>query len=95
MDDGAKCHYLKCWPQFFEPTARGLMPFNLRKNDRDFQAGDLVVMYEWDPEVESETEGYTGREVHGTITQVIEGLGDGYVALAIEWTDGIYTKAGT
>jgi hypothetical protein len=43
-------------------------------------------MYEWDPEVESETEGYTGREVHGTITQVIEGLGDGYVALAIEWT---------
>ena len=95
MTDDRKCHYLKCWPQFFEPTASGLMPFNVRKNDRDFRAGDMVVMYEWDPNTASEAEGYTGREVRGTITQVIEGLGDGYVALGIEWTDGIYPKAGT
>ena len=60
-------------------------------------------MYEWIPENAKgrEAEGYTGREVRGNITYLmdatsIEGaLEPGYVVLGIEWTDGIYPKAGT
>ena len=95
-------HFLKVWPQFFEPIARGQMPFDVRKNDRDFRAGDKVVMYEWIPENAKgrEAEGYTGREVRGNILHVmratdVDGLGPEYVVLGIEWTDGIYPKVGT
>jgi hypothetical protein len=99
-------HYLKAWPQFFEAVARGLKPFEVRKNDRDFRVGDRVVLYEWNPGAakEREAEGYTGREVRGNILSVVEAgsstclagvIADGYVVLGIEWTDGLYPKVGT
>jgi hypothetical protein len=98
-------HYLKCWPQFFEAVARGLKPFEVRKNDRDFRVADQVVMYEWDPlkSTEREAEGYTGREVRGNILSVVEAsdssclkgvIAPDYVVLGIEWTDGLYPKVG-
>ena len=94
-------HYLKCWPEHFDQTVKGLKPFEVRKNDRDYRVGDQVVMYEWDPKEAKgrEAEGYSGREVRGNITCILDGssfkgsLGDGYVVLGVEWTDGIYPKA--
>jgi len=44
-------HELKIWPQYFEPVSQGLKTFQIRKNDRGFQAGDTVVLREWDPEL--------------------------------------------
>ena len=96
-------HYLKVWPQFFVPISIGQMPFTVRKNDRDFRVGDRVVLYEWDPNLptERDAERYTGREVRGNITYLMDAaaivgaLEPGYVVLGIEWTDGIYPKVGT
>ena len=50
---------------------------------------------------EREAEGYSGREVRGNITYIMAAdcfagaVGPEYVVLGMEWTDGIYPKAGT
>lgn len=43
-------HELKCWPEFFAPTLRGIKRFELRRNDREagFQVGDELFLKEWD-----------------------------------------------
>lgn len=42
-------HDLKIWPQFFCRVADGSKTFEVRKNDRGFQPGDIVILREWDP----------------------------------------------
>jgi hypothetical protein len=98
-------HHLKCWPHFFDAVVSGQKPFEVRKNDRDFRVGDRIVMYEWHPDdaKEREAEGYTGREVRGDVTYVMDAeifagaVGPGYVVLGMDWTHGIYPNgsAGT
>ena len=95
-------HYVKAWPRFFEAVACGQKPFEVRKNDRDYRVGDKVVLYEWDPDKakEREAEGYSGREVRGNVTYIMDAnsfdgaVGPEYVVLGMEWTDGIYPKGG-
>lgn len=55
-------HYLKCHPIYFMMVSKGEKPFEIRKNDRNFQVGDKVVLCEWDPILgkDREAEGYTG-----------------------------------
>lgn len=42
-------HELKVWPSYFARIADGSKTFEIRKNDRGFQAGDVLVLREWDP----------------------------------------------
>lgn len=42
-------HHIKCWPQFYELIKSGLKPWELRRNDRNYQVGDWVVIHEYDP----------------------------------------------
>jgi hypothetical protein len=42
-------HELKIWPQFYKPVSEGRKTFEIRKNDRGFQAGDWVSLNEWEP----------------------------------------------
>jgi hypothetical protein len=64
-----KEHDLKIWPQFFEPVSEGRANFQFRKNDRDYQEGDLLRLREWNQETIRDgstlvaPQGYTGREV--------------------------------
>ncbi len=73
-----KHHVLKVWPAYFLPVALGLKPFELRRNDRDYQPGDTVSLQEWNPK----TETYTGDSCVRRITYVIRGplfgLEEGY-----------------
>ena len=55
---GTKIHELKCHPEPFSLTMKGLKLYELRKNDRDFKVGDGLRLREWDPK----TETYSGRE---------------------------------
>ena len=64
-------HELKTWPEFFQAMVDGRKQFELRRNDRDFQVGDELLLREWGPinysheENKSQTFGdgaYTGRE---------------------------------
>ena len=72
-----KIHELKTLPKFFKAQVTGNKQFEVRKNDRDFQVGDILMLQEWD-------NGYTDAEASVIVTYVLkdfEGLNDGYVVL--------------
>lgn len=77
-------HQLKTWPVFFERIYTGEKPFEIRKNDRDFQSGDTLRLSEFD----NETSQYTGRVILRTITYVMQGgafgLEAGFVCLGLK-----------
>ena len=50
-------HRLKTWPEFYKEVLLGTKTFEIRKNDRAFKVGDLLILQEWSPE-----RGYTYRE---------------------------------
>jgi hypothetical protein len=80
-------HHLKTWPQYFEEVYNGKKNFELRKNDRGFQIGDVLVLKEWS----SETQDYTGRKISKKVEYALEGgslgLEKGYVIMALSDMD--------
>lgn len=74
-------HELKILPQYFEMVANGSKRFELRKDDRDYKVGDLLVLKEYDGK------DYTGRKLSAyIITYILRncseyGLQDGYCIL--------------
>ena len=75
-------HELKCWPEHFDPVARGVKTVELRLNDRNYQVGDTLYLREYEPSEPA----YTGRSVRVVITHRMSGgewLRPGYVALSI------------
>ena len=56
-------HHLKTWPIYWDAVCAGYKTFEVRKNDRFFQAGDLVELHRWNPDLVpasyEEPEGYT------------------------------------
>ena len=72
-----KVHDVKCWPDFFQPLFDGRKPFEVRKNDRSYLVGDVMLIREWD-----DRKGvYTGRQVRKRITWVHEGVPGGIAPL--------------
>jgi Domain of unknown function (DUF3850) len=61
-------HRLKCWPQSFAPLLANTKTFDLRRNDRDYQVGDVLLLQEWDRD-----RGYSGREVKRRVGYVLRG----------------------
>jgi hypothetical protein len=69
-------HELKSWPEFFTAVESGEKTFELRRNDRNYQVGDVLVLREWKPNIHGDDEGeYTGRSCRRRVTYVMEGLG--------------------
>lgn len=78
-----KTHELKILPEYFEAVKDGRKKFELRKNDRNFEVNDILVLKEY------MMKGYTGREVKAKITYVLKnvpiyGLDDEYAILSID-----------
>jgi hypothetical protein len=76
-------HDLKTWPGPFQAVRDRVKRFEWRKNDRDYQEGDVLSMREWDPT----TERYTGRVEEHRVTYVLtEGFGvpEGFCVMSIE-----------
>lgn len=76
-------HALKTLPEYFCPVIEGKKPFEVRKNDRPFQAGDLLALNEWDAEMER----YTGRSCLVYIDYILNDemyCKEGYVILGIK-----------
>ncbi|WP_337083860.1 DUF3850 domain-containing protein [Enterobacter kobei] len=74
-------HNLKIWPEYFAAVRDGLKRAELRWNDREYQAGDTLDLFEWDPNEEA----FTGDFISVTVTHVAE-LGQwmpGYVLLSV------------
>ena len=57
-------HELKTWPEFFKDLTNRTKTFEVRRDDRDFRAGDILWLREWDPGAEK----YSGRELWRRIT---------------------------
>jgi Domain of unknown function (DUF3850) len=66
-----KTHEVKSWLEFFEPVYDGTKNFELRKNDRGYAVGDVIILREWDPN----TETYTGRKCARRIAYCMNGIG--------------------
>ena len=39
-------HYIKCETRFFKDVENGEKKFEIRKNDRDYQVGDMIYLQE-------------------------------------------------
>lgn len=76
-------HELKCWPDFFKAIWANEKHFELRKDDREFRAGDTLMLREW-----SAAKGYSGRAVRVSVPYLLggqwPGLQQGYVVMSIE-----------
>jgi len=84
-------HELKCWVPYFYDILSGKKKFEIRPDDRNFKAGDLLLLREFDPNQPDPEKRYTGRSVTKKITYVMQGnrfgLERGYVALSLDDSD--------
>lgn len=74
-------HALKIKSMYLDEIVNGNKLFEVRKNDRNFQKGDILVLQAYD------NEKYLGKEIEVEITYVLKGfeaLKDGYVVLGIK-----------
>ena len=67
-----KVHELKTWPSYFHDVVTGQKTFEYRKNDRDFQQGDLLLLREFDPNRGEKGE-YLSGEILVAVTKVYSG----------------------
>ena len=68
-----RTHELKTWPSFFEAVKSGRKRFELRRNDRDFEAGDKLILKEYDPSKSATCLKYTGRALECDVPYVLRG----------------------
>lgn len=61
-------HVLKAVQPYFEMLWSGKKNFELRKNDRDYQVGDILYLHEYDPSIRR----FCGRYVARKITHIID-----------------------
>lgn len=80
-----KLHELKIYPKYFEDILNGSKRFEIRKNDRNFQVGDKILLKEWD------NIKYSGRSIYAEIIYITDdrfyGLKEGYLVLGIKVND--------
>ncbi|MBH1941658.1 DUF3850 domain-containing protein [Mobilitalea sibirica] len=77
-------HDLKCFNPYFQDIWDGKKNFDIRKNDRDYQVGEMLVLREY-----SIAAGYRGRAMHKKIGYILKdcpqfGLQEGYCILGLE-----------
>ena len=78
-------HDLKAWPKPFAASKTGIKPFEVRLNDRGYQVGDIIVLFEYDPDKEQ----YTGDACcPGKVVYILEGgqfgIQPGFVVMTLE-----------
>ena len=79
----------KILPGYFKAVAKELKTFEIRKDEEDYQVGDILVLKEWNGT------NYTGRKCARRITYILRGekrfgLMEGYCILALKpvnWTE--------
>lgn len=76
-------HILKILPEYYAAVESGLKKAELRKDDRGFEVGDLIDLYEWTGRR------YTGKVQRVAITHILRdcpeyGLKEGYCILSIK-----------
>lgn len=80
---GNVLHELKTWSEYFNPIAKGVKNFEVRKNDRNFKENDEILLKEYN----TYTSEYTGRILHRKIEYILHGgrfgIEEGYCVLGL------------
>jgi ribosomal protein S28E/S33 len=74
-------HELKTLPEYFKEVWNNSKRFEIRKDDRNYQVGDILMLKEY-----IERTGFTGRYVRVKVTYILRnfpGLSNGYCAMSI------------
>jgi len=77
-------HVLKCWPHQWEQTYLGDKTCEWRRDDRDYDVGDELVLLEWDPASAK----YSGRGLVMKVTHILRGrfgVPDGYCVMSTKF----------
>ena len=78
-EDNDRIHHLKILPEYFEAVVSGNKCFEIRKNDRNYQKGDILRLNEY------QDGQYTGDVHVAEITYITDyAQQDGYVVLGIK-----------
>jgi len=64
-----KTHELKTWPRAYDAMKAEVKTFEFRKNDRDYEVGDRLLLRRYDPAIEE----YTGEEMWRTVNYILYG----------------------
>ena len=75
-----KTHHLKILPEYFNAVISGDKRFEIRRNDRNYQVGDYLMLREWHKGQ------YTGNRAKVRVEYVLQyapGLRDDYCILSI------------
>ncbi|PVM93237.1 hypothetical protein DDF62_01410 [Caulobacter radicis] len=74
-------HELKTWPQYFAAVRSGKKRFEIRRNDREFKVGDVLVLREFDPEQDVYTGQVEERQITFLLSEEDYGVIHGFVAI--------------
>jgi hypothetical protein len=75
-------HVLKCWPGPYAAMLAGEKLFEWRRDDRGYELGDRLAVFEWDPS----TAKYTGHGSYWIVTYILRGrfaVPDGYCVMGL------------
>lgn len=79
-----KEHRLKTINPYFQQVWEGNKKFELRKNDRNYEVGDEVILEEYN----SESQKYSGRQIRVIITYLLyeyaDVLKEGYIIFSFD-----------
>ncbi len=75
-------HELKILPKYYKDVVLGLKKVEVRKNDRNYQVNDLLILNEFDSETQKRTGNSVTRKVD-YILKNVDGLKPDYVVLQI------------
>lgn len=79
----ANVHYLKTWKPFFQDVKSGIKQFEVRKNDRDYQVGDTLILDEIDQNSERPTGDWIAKLVVYKLDDV-HFVKEGFVILGLQ-----------
>lgn len=89
-----KIHRVKCFERWFAQVTAGEMAFEIRRNDRAYEVGDLLELNE------TRDAEYTGRAALYKITSVLpdtdfpDGIKSGFAVIGIQPVTSIYDDYG-
>lgn len=79
-------HVLKTWPEYFIEVKAGRKPFEVRFNDRDYQAGDILRLQEYSPTLGT----FSGEETRQLVTYTMSGrfgVAPDYIIMGLKCID--------
>lgn len=88
-------HELKVWPAYFHKLEPGQKTFEVRRDDRGFQKGDVLWLREWDPD-HFPRPNYTRNAIFARIDYILTGgqfgIEAGHVVMALTFIEDDTTE---